>query len=250
MLLVIDIGNTSVCCGIWRGKRLAKQWRVATEKPASAMVSRILEKAPRRRVEGVCISSVVPWVDRTLKRMLIKRLDCPVLFATKRSVGIRIDRRIGETVGADRLVNALAGWERYHKPLIIVDFGTATTFDVIGRTGKYSGGAIAPGIRLANRSLFDYTAKLPRVDIAKTRRAICYTTKTAMQSGVFHGYAGLVEYMIAKMKREMKTKPIVIATGGLAKLIATEAKHIDRVHPELTLEGLRHVWEHLRVLRE
>ena len=105
------------------------------------------------------------------------------------------------------------------------------------------GGAIAPGIVLANRSLTDYTAKLPRVDIAKTRRVICHTTKTAMQSGVFHGYAGLVEHMIMKIKREMPSKPVVIATGGLAKLIATEATHIDHIHPELTLDGLRRMWD-------
>ena len=127
---------------------------------------------------------MVPWVDRTLAYRLKRRFLCPIVFATKKSVGIRIDRRISETVGADRLVNALAGWERYRKPLIIVDFGTATTFDVIDAKGTYAGGAIAPGIQLANRSLYDYTAKLPRVEIAKTRRVICYTTKAAMQSWV------------------------------------------------------------------
>lgn len=244
MLLTIDIGNTSATCGLWDCNRLGKRGRVSMEKPASKVVSRIIKGTPASRLDGICISSVVPWIDHTLAYRLRRRYQCPVVFANKKTVGIQIDRRIGETVGADRLVNALAGWERYRRSLIIVDFGTATTFDVVDAKGMYAGGAIAPGILLANRSLTDYTAKLPRVDIAKTRRAICYTTKTAMQSGVFHGYAGLVEYMIAKIKREMKAKPIVIATGGLAKLIASEAKHIDRVHPELTLEGLRHVWEH------
>ena len=190
-------------------------------KPAAKVVARVIKGIPAKTLEGICISSVVPWIDRTLAYSLKRRFVCPILFATKKTVGIRIDHRIGETVGADRLVNALAAWERYKKPLIIVDFGTATTFDVVDAKGMYAGGAIAPGIQLANRSLFDYTAKLPRVEIAKTRRVICYTTKTAMQSGVFHGYAGLVEYMIAKIKREMKSKPVVVATGGLAQLINT-----------------------------
>lgn len=213
-------------------------------RPASNIVSRIIKGIPTRKLDGICVSSVVPWIDHTLSYRLKRRYQCPVIFANKKTVGIKIDRRIGETVGADRLVNALAGWERYKKSLIIIDFGTATTFDVVNASGMYSGGAIAPGIVLANRSLTDYTAKLPKVEIAKTRHAICYTTKTAMQSGVFHGYVGLVEYMIAKVKSEMKSNPVVIATGGLAKLISSEATHIDRVHPELTLEGLRHIWEH------
>lgn len=244
MLLTIDIGNTSATCGLWTGNRLMKRGRVPMGKPAAKVVSRIIKGVHSVKLDGICISSVVPWIDRTLAYRLKRLYQCPVIFANKKTVGIRVDRRIGETVGADRLVNALAGWERYWRSLIIVDFGTATTFDVVDERGMYAGGAIAPGILLANRSLTDYTAKLPRVDIAKTRCAICYTTKTAMQSGVFHGYVGLVEHMIAKIKGEMKSKPIVIATGGLARLIASEAKHIDRVHPELTLEGLRYVWEH------
>jgi len=216
------------------------------DKPAAEVVSRIIKGTPTGKLDGICVSSVVPKIDRTLSYRLKRRYQCPVLFANKKTVGIKIDRRISETVGADRLVNALAGWERHKRALIIVDFGTATTLDVVDARGMYSGGAIAPGILLANRSLTDYTAKLPKVAVAKTRNVICYTTKTAMQSGVFHGYAGLVEYMIAKIKAEMKSKPIVLATGGLAKLIASEATHIDRVCPELTLEGLRYVWEHNR----
>lgn len=243
MLLTIDIGNTSATCGIWRGTKLGKRGRIPTEKPAAKLVDRIIKGTPVPTLEGICIASVVPWVDRTLAYRLKHRYHCPIVFATKKTVGISVDSRISETVGADRLVNALAGWERYQRSLIIVDFGTATTFDVVDNKGMYAGGAIAPGIVLANRSLTDYTAKLPRVDIAKTRRVICHTTKTAMQSGVFHGYAGLVEHMIMKIKREMRSKPVVIATGGLARLIATEATHIDHIHPELTLEGLRYVWE-------
>jgi type III pantothenate kinase len=241
MLLVIDIGNTNAVCGLYRGRRLAGEWRVRTSKPASKIADGIIRGAGE--VEGVCVSSVVPWVDRILERRLRSHFSCGVLFANERTIGVPVVSRIEEEVGADRLVNVLAGYERYRSSLIIVDFGTATTFDVVSPRGEYAGGAIAPGVNLANRSLSDYTAKLPRVEIAKTRRAICYTTKTAMQSGVFHGYVGLVNHLVSKIKGEMKSSPKVIATGGLAKTIASATDAIDAVHPHLTLEGLRLVWE-------
>jgi type III pantothenate kinase len=146
-------------------------------------------------------------------------------------------------VGADRLVNALAGYDKYRSALIIVDFGTATTFDVITARGEYAGGSISPGITLANRSLSDFTAKLPRVDIKKTPRVICYRTESSMQSGVFHGYVGLVNHMVRQIKKEMRARPKVIATGGLAPLIANSTEVIESVYPNLTLDGLRLVWK-------
>lgn len=241
MLLTIDIGNTHTACGVYQGRRLVTEWRVSTTRPASGIAEGVIRGAGC--VDGVCVSSVVPWVDRAFARRLRSHFSCDVLFADARTIGIPIVRYVKEEVGADRLVNAYAGYRRYRTSLIIVDFGTATTFDVVTARGEYAGGTIAPGVHLANRSLSDYTAKLPSVDVKRTRCVIGHTTVGSMQSGVFHGYVGLVNHLVAKIKGEMKSKPKVIATGGLAKLIAPATDAIDVVHQHLTLEGLRLIWE-------
>jgi len=243
MLLVIDVGNTHVLCGLYRGKRLGRTWRIPTVKPVNKLALDILRGVSKGKISGVCISSVVPWVDSVLEKAIAKKLGCPVIFATYKNIGLPIRRYPKEEVGADRLVNALAAYERYKGPLIIVDFGTATTFDVVTAKGEYSGGAIAPGIGLANRSLSDYTAKLPRVKIKKTNKVIRYDTVSSMQSGVFHGYVGLVKHLVGRIAVEMGEKPKVIATGGLAPLLFRSSKVIEAVHPDLTLEGLRLIWQ-------
>lgn len=242
MLLVVDIGNTHATCGLYLDEELVKAWRAETSKPASSLAQRVLRGAPRSGVSGVCVSSVVPWADTPLRREIKDRLACEVLFATAETTGVPIIKCRKDEVGADRLVNAVAAYEKYRKALIIVDFGTATTFDVITAKGEYAGGAIAPGVHLANRSLSDYTAKLPRADIKKTPRVIGYRTVESMQSGVFHGYVGMVNHLVDNIKKEMRSRPKVIATGGLANLIASSTSVIDDVHPNLTLEGLRLVW--------
>lgn len=243
MILVVDVGNTHATCGVWRGSRLIRRWAVPTERPPARLAERIIRGVRGLGIDGAAVSSVVPWVDRSLTQAIRRRCRCRVVFADAHTTGVPLAGYIKEEVGADRLVNALAGYRRYSRPLIIVDFGTATTFDVVGRRGEFLGGAIAPGIHLANRSLFDYTAKLPAVPVKRTSRIIGHTTVTSMQAGVFHGYVGLVEHLIARTRREMRAWPRVIATGGLARLIASSTDAIEAVYPDLTLEGLRLVWE-------
>ncbi len=228
---------------MYRERRLIATWRVPTAASAAGEARGIIAGMPAGDVEGVCVCSVVPSIERSLERILKRRVSRNVLFATPDTIGMPIVGYRRKEIGADRLVNALAAYHRYNRALIIVDFGTATTFDVVTSDGAYIGGAIAPGINLANRSLHDYTAKLPHAPIKRTKRLIGHRTVESMQAGVFHGYAGLVNHLVRGIAKEMHARPKVIATGGLAKLIAPSTDVISTVHDDLTLEGLRLVWE-------
>jgi len=239
MLLAVDIGNTSVSFGLFKGKRLARSWRLAAKKANERTLRKSLRAAD---VEGVCVSSVVPGLNPVLKRAIKKVCGCPTLFVTPQNAGIKILSYNKKQIGADRLVNAVAAYEIYKKPCIVIDFGTATTFDYVTGKGEYGGGVIAPGIGIINDALHENTAKLPKVRIKKTERILAQNTMQSMQSGVFHGYAGLVDHIVEGIKQEVKNKPKVIATGGFAGLIARDTRSIQELQPFLTLDGLRTIW--------
>lgn len=246
MLLVADIGNTSISFAYFKNSRLTKQWRLPT-KGADIIKLRdsLLRHAGKTtsKTHGACISSVVPSLNSPIRKVIRKIFGCPVIFVTAKNAGIKISRYNPREIGADRLVNAVAAVRKYKYPLIIVDFGTATTFDFITANGEYAGGAICPGIELANLTLSQMTAKLPFVKIEKTKNVVGKKTKESMQSGLFHGYVGLVDHMVNSIRKETKTKAKVISTGGLAKLIAPATKTIEKVEPDLTLEGLQIIWK-------
>ena len=199
-------------------------------------------------IEGVIISSVVPNIMYSLEHMISKYFNIkPIIVGPGVKTGINIKYDNPKEVGADRIVNAVAAHEIYKKPLIIIDFGTATTFCSVTKEANYLGGTICPGIKISSDALFDKAAKLPRVELVKTPGVICKNTVASIQAGIIYGYAGQVDYIVSKMKKEMmalgEEEPFVVATGGFAKLISEEAKSIDEINAILTLEGLRIIYE-------
>jgi type III pantothenate kinase len=264
MLLAIDIGNTNICLGVFKGKKLLYSWRLATNKEITGdeyglKILSLLNKVNLRteKIKDVIISNVVPPLTGAFNEISQEYFHRqPLTVTVKMKTGLKICYSNPEEIGADRIVDAVAGYHLFGAPLIIVDFGTATTFDCIGKMGThlggvYIGGMIAPGINISAEALYTHTAKLPRVEIIKPERIIGKNTVESMQAGIFYGYIGLVEYLIQCCKKELihlqLAKSIdkinVIATGGLAELIANETKTIEKVVPELTLEGLRIIWE-------
>jgi type III pantothenate kinase len=255
MLLVFDVGNTNIVLGVYQGKKLLIDWRLTTNFQRSAdefgiIVIELFEKANinYHEVEAVIVSSVVPNIMYSLEHSIRKYFKLePIVVGPGVKTGINIKTDNPKEVGADRIVNAVAAHELYRKPLIIIDFGTATTFCAVGENSDYYGGAIVPGIRIAAEALFERAAKLPRIELVKPHNIICKNTVQSMQAGIIYGYVGQVDYIVNKMKAEMKkydeSKPFVVATGGLANLIATESVMIDEVNSFLTLEGLRVIYE-------
>jgi len=255
MLFVIDVGNTNIVLGAYEGKKLLSEWRLSTNPQKTAdesgiFVMSLFEKAGLnyKDVDAVVISSVVPNVMYSIEHMIKKYFKInPIIVGPGVKTGINIKYDNPKEVGADRIVNAVAAHEMYNHSLIIIDFGTATTFCSVGRSGDYYGGAITPGIKISADSLFERTAKLPKIEILKPPSVICKNTVQSMQAGMVYGYIGAVDYIVKKMKLEMielgEEEPYVVATGGLAKLIADGSETIDKVTPHLTLEGLRIIYE-------
>lgn len=251
MILLVDAGNTNIVLGLYRNGEYIVSWRVSTEVKRtsdeySIQVMQLFEqsKLDPKDVKGIIVSSVVPTIMHSLENMIKKcfHID-PIIIGPGIKTGINIKYDNPKEVGADRIVNAVAAFETYKRPIIIIDFGTATTFCAINGCGDYLGGSITPGIKIASNALFERAAKLPRVELEIPKNIICKNTITSMQSGIIFGYIGQVEYIVKRMKEEMQRvenkKPFVIATGGLAKLISKETKVIDKVDPDLTLEGLK-----------
>ncbi|MCO4759943.1 MAG: type III pantothenate kinase [Myxococcales bacterium] len=250
MLLTIDIGNTNTVLGIYQGDTLVDHLRIESRRSAtsdeySALVGTLLAQrnVPTDAIKHAIIGSVVPPLTAVFEGLCKRWLGHP---ATVVGPGIRTGMPIlydnPREVGADRIVNAIAAYERCKRACIVVDFGTATTFDVISGRGEYLGGVIVPGVGISADALFNRAAKLPRVDVAKPRSVIGKTTVDAIQSGLVFGYVGLVEGLVRRISAELGESPAVIATGGLAPLISAETTIVDEVIEFLTLDGLRMVW--------
>lgn len=251
MLLALDIGNTNIVLGLYSNRDLLHHWRIATRREGTADEYSILIQElfllhglKRDEVQAAIISSVVPPLQTTMEEMIVRYFGIkPLIVEPGIKTGMPILYDNPKEVGADRIVNAVAAIERYGKPAIVVDFGTATTFDVISDRGEYLGGAIAPGIMISAEALFQRAAKLPRIDIGRPKTVIGKSTVESMQSGLYYGYLGLVEGMLNRIKSEMGSAPIVVATGGLAHLIVSQSPLVHHIDPLLTLEGLRIIHE-------
>ncbi|MGZ9587117.1 type III pantothenate kinase [Paenibacillus marinisediminis] len=253
MILVIDVGNTNIVLGIYKDKTLLHHWRLSTSRKATTdeygvMIHNLLSMAQLSidDIEGVIISSVVPPIVHTMEQLCERYLHkVPLIVGPGIKTGLNIRYENPREVGADRIVNAVAAIELYGvgKPLVIVDFGTATTFDVIDSKGNYLGGAIVPGIGISTEALYQRAAKLPRIELTKPKSVIGRNTIHSMQAGIIFGYAGQVDGIISRIEAELGTKTRVIATGGLAELIGSESHTIEETNPLLTLEGLRYIYQ-------
>ena len=251
MLLVIDVGNTHTLAGLYRGSELLVHWRVTTHPGRTADEFGVLlrdlfgnQGIGLKEVKAMAVACVVPPLLPVLEEVSLRFFGFrPLVVGPGVRTGLPILADNPREVGADRIVNAVAGIARYGCPLIVVDFGTATTFDAISREGQYLGGAIAPGISISLEALFEHAAKLPRVELTRPERAIGRNTVASMQSGILFGYVGLVKEMVSRIREELGGDPQVVATGGGAELIAKETDFIHRVDPLLTLEGLRLIYE-------
>lgn len=254
MLLAVDIGNTTIVIGVFRERDLIGQWRVVTSTSRSVdeygvLLDELLRTANLTRdgIDGVILSSVVPPLTPVFEEMTSRYCRvAPVVVSSELRTGLTLRYDLPRDVGADRIVNAVAARARAKGPVIIVDFGTATTFDVITAKDEYVGGAIAPGLEISADALFRRTAKLPKVELTRPKAAIGRDTATSLQSGLIFGYAGLVDALVNRIKAELALDARVIATGGLAGLIAVDCHTIDEVVPHLTLEGLRLLYERNR----
>jgi type III pantothenate kinase len=254
MLLVFDIGNTNIVLGVFEGSRLAHSWRVSTRREQTSHEYAVLcrnlfslRQVPVERMEAAVISSVVPPLNDAFEQLAREFFMVRAHFVDpERQDLMPIRYHRPADVGADRIVNAIAARELYGRPAIIVDFGTATTFDAVSDEGEYLGGTIAPGIGISAEALFQRAARLPRIELRKPEKAIGRSTVESMQAGIFHGYVGLVDGILRMMKAEMGPCP-VIATGGYARLIASGFEGFDRIEEDLTMHGLRIFYD--RVLR-
>jgi type III pantothenate kinase len=251
MIFVMDVGNTNITLGVYRGEQLVHHWRIATirertDDEHAVMIQNLFAMANLSfaQIDGIAISSVVPPLMNALESMCIKYFKKkPLIVGPGVKTGLSIKYENPREVGADRIVNAVAAIEIYGPPLIIVDFGTATTFCVIDEAGQYLGGIIAPGIQISTEALFQRAAKLPRIELVKPSSVIGRNTITSMQSGVIYGFVGQVDGLVNRIRQELPLPFQVIATGGLAELVASESRTIDKTDPFLTLAGLRMIYE-------
>jgi len=259
MLLAIDVGNTNVTIGVFEGDALTHSWRLAalrerTGDELGIFVTRLFEqtKVAVSNVSGIVIASVVPPLTRPMEEMCERYFGQRPLLVDATNAGIPIVYFPAADVGADRIVNAVAAREKYGRgggiPLIVVDFGTGTTFDVISHEGAYVGGVICPGIGISAEALFQRAARLPRVEVRRPSGVVGQTTVHAMQAGLFFGYVEMVNGLVRRIRQEVPQggQAVVIATGGLADVLSSESDAIDHVDPNLTLDGLRLIWERNR----
>ncbi|UCC61218.1 MAG: type III pantothenate kinase [Dehalococcoidia bacterium] len=251
MLLAIDIGNTNIVLGVFDGEKLKATWRLSTdvhklEDEYSVVLLNLLEmkKLAFADIDHAVIASSVPPLVTIFSELCRRYFNVePLVIGPGTKTGVRIELDNPREAGADRIVNAAAAHSLYEGPLVVIDFGTATTLDAVSREGDYLGGAIAPGIAISAEALFEYAAKLPRVELVRPQKAIGRSTIAAMQSGIIFGYVGLIEGIVDRMKKELGGSVKVIATGGLADVIARETDAVDALEPDLTLIGLRIIYE-------
>lgn len=250
MLLAIDTGNTNTVFAVFKGDKLIENWRLQTENARSADEYAVflqqvfaLGNLELSDITDVIVGSVVPETEFHIKRLCKKYLKIEPVFVTKDNVPIGIDSERPEDVGADRLINAVAVCVYHQSPAIVLDFGTATTFDVINADGNYAGGVIAPGVNLSINALHQAASKLPRISVQKPKSVIGKSTRHAMHSGIFWGYVSMIEGVIKRIKDEIGEDVYVIATGGLAPLFAESIDAIQAVDEELTLKGLYHIYK-------
>ena len=254
MLLVLDVGNTNTSLGVYEGERLAAHWRLTTARARTVDEYGVharnlfaLAGIDFKQITAVAVASVVPPLNFTLRRMAEVYFNRTPLFIDHTTeTGMRILYEPASDVGADRIVDAVAARHKYGAPCIVVDFGTGTTFDAINARGEYLGGVIAPGVNISADALFERAARLPRVSIARPPSVIGSSTVGSIQSGLFYGYAGLVEGILRRMIEELGASTRVVATGGLAPLIATGVELIQTIDDTLTLEGMRLIYEKSR----
>jgi type III pantothenate kinase len=247
MVLAVDIGNTNIVFGVFDGGRIMCHWRIGTDKSKTSDEYGILfrELMKLRDIDpdsigGAVISCVVPTIQSTVTNAIQTYFNVnPVVVGPGVKTGMPILYHTPTEVGADRIVNGVAAYDKYRSAVIVVDFGTATTFDCVSDKGEYMGGVITPGLMISAEALYREASKLPRVEIVKPETIIGKTTVESIQSGLIHGYAGLVDGVVEKIKMEMRTEPRIIATGGIANLIAPESRTIEEVDEFLTLRGLK-----------
>ncbi len=251
MLLAIDIGNTNIVVGVFDGEKLKATWRLGTdvhklEDEYAALLLNLLsiKGLAFADIDDAIISSSVPPLVTVFEELCRRYFEAtPMVVGPGIKTGVRISIENPREVGADRVVNAAAAHKLYGGPLIVIDFGTATTLDAVSEEGDYLGGAIAPGIVISSEALFEHAAKLPRVELVRPPKAIGRNSVSAMQSGIVFGYVGLIEGLVARMQKELGGTAKVIATGGLANIIASETGVVDAVELDLTLVGLRLIYE-------
>jgi type III pantothenate kinase len=256
MLLAIDVGNSNIVLGVFADERLTRSWRLVTMRERTSdeigiLVTHLFEhsRIPIEQVDGIILSSVVPPLTRTVEEMCEQYFGRrPMTVDPASNTGMPVLYEPASDVGADRVVNGVAAFELFGRatssPVIVVDFGTATTFDAITRSGEYLGGVICPGIGISADALFQRAARLPRVDVRMPPSVIGRTTVTSMQSGLFFGYVAMVDGIVTRIRGELEegARATCIATGGMAEVLAAETATIERVEPDLTLQGLQIIW--------
>lgn len=254
MLLVIDVGNTNIVLGIFKGKKLVYDWRISTDREKTAdeyglMLMQIMDSQNIKidNINDIIISSVVPNIMDIFPEICEKYFNIkPIIIGPGVKTGMNILYDNPKEVGADRIVNGVAAFEKYGGPLIAVDLGTAITFDVINQKGDYLGGAICPGVKISADALFQRASKLPKVEILKPEKIIGKNTVNSMQAGLFYGYVGMIDYIIENIIKEINSSVEdvkVIATGGYSRLFLNESKYIQKIDQMLTLDGLRIIYE-------